>query len=446
MASEEFGGLESLQVLLQQNPNSLTFGRVADALRQQGRLDEAIQLCEEGIRRHPYYVTGHIVLGKCYLQKKLFDQAEKEFKRVLMFDSKYIAAHKYYGDLMREIGWDNTCEMSYRKILQIDPLDEDVQAVVEELAHKSKIEKPEPAAVPISRPAREPLPPLVHIEPAEEPALPLSKPTEPITPPAIEDDLALTTDIALGEDEAYRYDSPFAAKETSDELEEVAEPEHAAASPPPPDAEDERFSYILDDIFQDEMVDDKNSKPAVEKPAAPTDLLTDSPPPASPPSKLDDDFAGEDMGVTDWSGPRDVFRKPPIRRPPAAPSNRTFEAKTDGSTTPPVQPPPTPKIQTRPVDFDLDFGAAPAPLPANAKITGPDKAVASDLNKREVDKNKVVPLPAKRPPVAATKLPARRPPRALENVEEPTPPSPAEREKIVTPTLGEIYAAQGQYT
>jgi hypothetical protein len=43
-----------------------------------------------------------------------------------MFDSKYIVAYKYYGDLMREIGWDNTCEMSYRKILQIDPFDEDV--------------------------------------------------------------------------------------------------------------------------------------------------------------------------------------------------------------------------------------------------------------------------------------------------------------------------------
>jgi tetratricopeptide (TPR) repeat protein len=31
------------------------------------------------------------------------------------------------------------------------------------------------------------------------------------------------------------------------------------------------------------------------------------------------------------------------------------------------------------------------------------------------------------------------------NGEEPAPPSASEREKIVTPTLGEIYAAQGQY-
>ena len=53
MASEDFGSLESLQVLLQQNPNSLTFGRVADALLKLGRVDEAVQLCEDGLRRHP---------------------------------------------------------------------------------------------------------------------------------------------------------------------------------------------------------------------------------------------------------------------------------------------------------------------------------------------------------------------------------------------------------
>ncbi|MDZ7344705.1 MAG: tetratricopeptide repeat protein, partial [candidate division KSB1 bacterium] len=138
MATRESDNLESLQVLLQQNPDSLTFARVADALMQRGRIDEAIQLCEEGIRRHPYYATGHMVLGKCYLKKKLFDQAEKEFKRVLLFDPKYIAAHKYYGDLMREIGWENTCEMSYRKILQIDPFDDKTKAVVDDFNRKAK--------------------------------------------------------------------------------------------------------------------------------------------------------------------------------------------------------------------------------------------------------------------------------------------------------------------
>ncbi|RIK63296.1 hypothetical protein DCC62_26645, partial [candidate division KSB1 bacterium] len=130
MTRVETERLESLQVLLQQNPDSLTFARVAEALMRNERLEEAIQICEEGVRRHPYYVTGHFVLGKCYRQKKLYDLAEKEFKRVLLFDPKHIAALRHYGDLMREIEWDNTCEMSYRKILHIDPLDDYVQSVV----------------------------------------------------------------------------------------------------------------------------------------------------------------------------------------------------------------------------------------------------------------------------------------------------------------------------
>ena len=452
MASEELGGLESLQVLLQQNPNSLTFGRVADALRQQGRLDEAIQLCEEGIRRHPYYVTGHIVLGKCYLQKKLFDQAEKEFKRVLMFDPKYLAAHKYYGDLMREIGWDNTCEMSYRKILQIDPLDTGVKAVIEELVHKSKSEKPEPAAIPVSRPvepkpAREPfLPPPLHMEPEEEAPLPLSRTMEPFIPPVVEDDLELTANIGV-EDDPLRYEplSPFAAEKTPDELEQIPKPQYPTATPPPiPDVEEERFSYILDDIFQDEMGDDNNSSPELDKPAPPTGF-PESRSTVTPPPKRDDNLADEDMGVIDWSEPRDVFKKPPVRRllPPS--SNRTTAGKPDGSAPPPLPP----KIQTRPVDFDLDFDDAPGRPSGNAKNSGTMQPTDFDLDKRELeaDQNKAAPLPAKRPPVTASKMPTRRPPpRAPENMEEPAPPSLAEREKIVTPTLGEIYAAQGQYT
>ena len=109
---------------LEENEDSVLFARLADAYLQMDRVDEAIELCEKGIRKHPYYVTGHYVLGKCYLKKKLFDQAEKELTRVLLFDEKYIAAHRDYGELMAQIGWSNTCEMSYEEIVRIDPFNE----------------------------------------------------------------------------------------------------------------------------------------------------------------------------------------------------------------------------------------------------------------------------------------------------------------------------------
>ena len=129
--------IKFLENKLEKNPDSILFARLADAYLQTDRIEDAIELCENSIKKHPFYVTGHYVLGKCYLKKKLFDQAEKELKRVLLFDPKYIAAHRDYGELMSQIGWHNTCEINYKEILQIDPLNEKARRRFNELKEQS---------------------------------------------------------------------------------------------------------------------------------------------------------------------------------------------------------------------------------------------------------------------------------------------------------------------
>lgn len=434
MATEEVGGLESLQVLLQQNPNSLTFGRVAEALMQQGRLDEAIQLCEEGIRRHPYYVTGHMVLGKCYLQKKLFDQAEKEFKRVLLFDSQYLAAHKHYGDLMREIGWDNTCEMSYRKIMQIDPLDKAVKALVEEFASRAKGEK---APVPAIRPA---------IKPAKEAP---STPPPFVAPPAFDDDYLSSTGV--GEGDFLRYETPSSPepeKISPIEFEQAPESDYATAAPerpsrPLPEADEERFSYILDDIFQDEVLGEKPSGP--DKPAKPVGY-----PPEDQAEFTDDVLAADDdLSPAEWPQPRnEVNQNAHLRYEPPAPVNDGFDTAADEADEPFIQAPRAPsKSPAPPVDFDMDFDEVP-PAPVDSGNAMPIKPlpVNLDMDEPEPEDSKALTRPTSRP-AAPTRMPVRRGRTLADfNGDEPAPPSASEREKIVTPTLGEIYAAQGQYT
>jgi len=129
--------IKFLEGKLEKNPESILFARLADAYLQADRIEDAIELCENGIKKHPFYVTGHYVLAKIYLKKKLFDQAEKELKRVLLFDPKFIAAHRNYGDLMSHIGWNNTCEMSYEEILHIDAFNEQARQRLKELKEHS---------------------------------------------------------------------------------------------------------------------------------------------------------------------------------------------------------------------------------------------------------------------------------------------------------------------
>jgi len=116
--------IKYLERILSENSNSILFARLAEAYLQVDRVDDAIELCESGVRKYPAYVTGHFILGKCYLKKKLLDQAEKELKRAIMYDPKYIAAHRDYGELMAQIGWHTTCDMTFEEIIRIDPFNE----------------------------------------------------------------------------------------------------------------------------------------------------------------------------------------------------------------------------------------------------------------------------------------------------------------------------------
>lgn len=439
MTRVETERLESLQVLLQQNPDSLTFARVADVLMRNGRLDEAIQVCEEGVRRHPYYVTGHFVLGKCYRQKKLYDMAEKEFKRVLVFDPKHIAAHRQYGDLMREIEWDNTCEMSYRKILHIDPLDSYVQSVVDEFARQSQVAAPakrataSPSTATASRPAsataagaRKAAVPIAK-QPAEPPT---RKPTEPPVPPAPAEAKPPLTALPLSDEDLLAMSAKHSAevpRPASPQPVPPPEPIHDRGADQKPDTntamltktDEARFSSILDDIFNDEIIDDADDRPAptLERKSAAAPA-----PAASKPLPPLEGFEVQQYSRRTPSPPPatvDVSRPPITKEPPNKEIEEPDFAAAPGQATPP-------RKHSADADFDLDG------------LPSVDEAAANDLAAARTS-GSAAPANRRRP----------APTRLLEHLEESAAPMPTSefqpRDKIVTPTLGEIYAAQGQY-
>lgn len=373
MTTEKHNGdIEYLQGYLKENPDSMLFARLADAYLNHDRVDEAVQLCEEGIRKHPYYATGHFVLGKGYMAKKLYEQAEKEFKRVLLFDPKYLAAHKMYGDLMKEIGWENTCEMSYKKILQIDPLDDVARSIVGEYVIEAGDEEedinldipeqkmPEPPA----QPEEQELPPQADLE---------SVSPMPVSPEE--------------EDLLFREPEDKSEVETEDVIKSQA--------PPPPDVDEdaeideakaEEFSYILDDIFKDEVVEEGKGRTSGagsinREGSSETPSLQDDADQFLADLQMSDDEPGQtqEQDFSDLEQPGET--KPDEDED--EPANDTFDDS----------------------DFG-DFGMPEAPPEPKPEKSAPPPAPAKSSSGKNRDKG----------------------------------------DKIVTPTLGEIYAAQGQYS
>ncbi len=412
--------LEFLESRLKEQPDSMMFARLADYYLEMDRKSEAIALCEDGIKKHPYYATGHFVLGKSYLVSKMYEEAEKEFKRVLLFDPKYLAAHKLYGDLMREIGWENTCVASYKKILQIDPLEE---SAAEFLENNSEVDEPA-ASAPEAAPAFEPEPEASSMNESEPAAVQPQAPEEdiwPYQPPAQTQETGYKPNLPEPFSESEDADSvqagfdieepvpqatepaaaapPEPAPEPASAIEEVGpmpvtpeeeelmfkEPEPLAAFPeeqveeaqPEPEAEEvdeqkvDEFSYILDDIFRDGG-DDANGQ-SFQPSAPPTTGLNDD----------IDIFLGESQAV-EPEAPETSFK----------PQNQPEDVQETQARSEPEETPPEPQPMPRPTVIDeLTPFTPPAAKEGRSK---------KGRGKKQGD-------------------------------------------KIVTPTLGEIYAAQGQY-
>jgi tetratricopeptide (TPR) repeat protein len=69
-----------------QHIDGLSFGPAAQALLAAGRLEEARQLCETGVRAHPWYATGHFLLGRIYLAERRWTDARLELERTLQLE------------------------------------------------------------------------------------------------------------------------------------------------------------------------------------------------------------------------------------------------------------------------------------------------------------------------------------------------------------------------
>ena len=54
----------------------------AETLRLQGKLDEAIRICNEGLEKMPDSLPGRLLLGRCYLEKGMVAEARRELEIV----------------------------------------------------------------------------------------------------------------------------------------------------------------------------------------------------------------------------------------------------------------------------------------------------------------------------------------------------------------------------
>lgn len=126
--------VEKLEELHQQHPEGRYFVPLADRYRKLGMVEQAEELLREGLRKHPDYLSAHIVLGGCLADRGVQEEAADEFRYVLSQDPQNLIALRTLGELAAQGGRGAEAERWYGELLAVDPMNKEARQALDALA------------------------------------------------------------------------------------------------------------------------------------------------------------------------------------------------------------------------------------------------------------------------------------------------------------------------
>ena len=125
--------MENTENLVSLPGGDILFARLASNLLESGDVEEATNMCEKGLKIYPTYAQAHFILAKCYMKKKMVDEARAELERVLRYDPNHLAAIKDLSGIYFSNGFQDLYKEYLQKLYTLDPLNEEVVHEVKQL-------------------------------------------------------------------------------------------------------------------------------------------------------------------------------------------------------------------------------------------------------------------------------------------------------------------------
>jgi tetratricopeptide (TPR) repeat protein len=369
--------IDDLRRRIDKEPGSRLFAQLAEELRKDGDLEEAIRVSREGLLRHPAYPSARMTLGRALLDTGDLAAARAEFEIVLKGAPDNILASRFLGECLEGLGDLVAARDRFKATLALAPGDKQVTAHLQELEAKLKKAPPGPAptaAAPASARAVEEAPmapiPVARIDEPMELERPVEVPTvalRPRTAPSPEATVVMPPTVMMPPPAApASAPPPRAAAPPASKAAEAAEP------PPIP-------LVAAEEDFELERAYEAPPLPPAHPPAQ---TVAAAPPPAGsyessgPAAEFEFDLAPEGAAApppAPWqpepaSPAASTVRMEPLPEPPAEPPP-TVEA-------PPLPPPvfapaPPPPVPPPPSPPPLRVEAAPPPPPPEPKWVPP---------------------------------------------------------------------------
>jgi tetratricopeptide (TPR) repeat protein len=140
MAERDFAEIARLSERFNKDPKSRIFVQLADAYRKSNMIDEALDILQKGLVHHPDYPLAHLILGKCFYDKRMFEQAKDSFSKTLGLDPQNIVALRMLAQTCASTKDEQGQINAYKGLIAIDPFDAQAKEKLEELQAKQRTE------------------------------------------------------------------------------------------------------------------------------------------------------------------------------------------------------------------------------------------------------------------------------------------------------------------
>src|SRR5712692_6784274 len=87
--------IEELRRRLEKDRASRVFAQLAEELRKEGELEEAIRISREGLQKHPFYPSARMTLGRALVDSGDLEAAKTEFETVLQGAPDNLLARRF---------------------------------------------------------------------------------------------------------------------------------------------------------------------------------------------------------------------------------------------------------------------------------------------------------------------------------------------------------------
>ncbi len=152
--------VRALSAQLAQDPQSLVFLRLAEALRRKGQLDAALRVALNGLERHPHLADAHDLYARVLTDKHDYERAFDEWDMALRIAPNHTGALKGLAFLYFKVGDLAQAEAHLELAQRIEPDDQSIAQAVAMVRGGAVPSDPEQAAAPPPPPSPPPAPAL----------------------------------------------------------------------------------------------------------------------------------------------------------------------------------------------------------------------------------------------------------------------------------------------